>query len=105
MRDLRRPPWLTAGAVVMLATGVVAVGDSSASATAYDLVRRGTVTATAGAAGAVRSADTRELVFGTSGTVKEVDVASGARVRAGQILARLDDTTARDQVEVAEAAL
>lgn len=103
--DLRRPPWLTAGAVVMLAGGLVALGDSPASGAAYAMVRRGDVTATAGAAGTVQSADTRELVFGTSGTVTKVEVEPGSRVRAGQVLARLDDTAAKEQVQVAKAAL
>lgn len=105
VRDLRKPPWLTAGAVVVLATGLVAVGDSPARGMSYAMVRRGNVTATAGAAGTVRSADTRELAFGTAGTVKKVEVSPGDRVRAGAVLARLDDAAAKEQVDVAQAAL
>jgi multidrug efflux pump subunit AcrA (membrane-fusion protein) len=105
VRDLRKPPWLTAGAVVVLATGLVAVGDSPARGTSYAMVRRGNVTATAGAAGTVRSADTRELAFGTAGTVKKVEVSPGDRVRAGAVLARLDDAAAKEQVDVAQATL
>jgi hypothetical protein len=68
LRDLRKPPWLAAGMVVVLASGLVAVGDSPARGTTQATVLRGDVTATAGAAGTVQSADTRDLVFGTSGT-------------------------------------
>ncbi|WP_329242149.1 efflux RND transporter periplasmic adaptor subunit [Actinoallomurus sp. NBC_01490] len=105
LRDLRRPPWLAAGAAVALASGLVAVGDAPARAVTQATVLRGDVTATAGAAGTVQSADTRDLVFGTSGTVREIEVASGDKVRAGQVLARLDDTDAREQLEAAKAAV
>lgn len=105
LRDLRRPPWYTAGAVVLLTTALIPVGDAPASGATQTVVRRGNVTATVGAAGNVRSADTRDLVFGTSGTVREVRVRAGAKVKAGQVLARLDATAAEDQVTVARAAL
>ncbi len=105
LRNLSRPPWLTAGAVVVLATALMSVGDAPASGSTQTVVRRGDVTATVSAAGNVRSADTRELVFGTSGTVSEVDVRPGDKVKAGQTLARLDDGPAKDQVQAAKAAL
>jgi HlyD family secretion protein len=105
LRDLSRPPWLTAGTVVVLATALMSVGDTPAHGSTEAVVRRGDVTATVSAAGNVRSADTRELVFGTSGTVSEVDVRPGDKVKAGQTLARLDDGPAKEQVQVAKAAL
>lgn len=105
LRDLRKPPWLTTGVVVVLATGLVAVGDSPASGLSQATVLRGNVTATASAAGTVQTADTRDLVFGTSGTVTKIEVAPGDKVRSGAVLARLDDSDAKDQVEVAKAAL
>lgn len=105
MTSTTRTPWLTAGAVCLMATGLVAAGDAPAHTSSYALVRRGEVTATAGAAGTVQSADTRELVFGTSGTVTSVKVAPGDKVRAGALLARLDDAAAKDQVAVASAVL
>ncbi len=79
IRDLRTPPWLTAGAVALMATGLIAAGDAPAHGATYATVRRGTVTATAGAAGTIQSADTRELVFGTSGTVTKIEVSAGRR--------------------------
>lgn len=105
LRDLRKQPWLTASAVLLMATGLVAAGDAPARGASYANVRRGSVTATAGAAGTVQSADTRELAFGTNGTVTEVKVAAGDKVKAGAILARLDDGPATDQLAVAKAAL
>ncbi|GLY73335.1 efflux RND transporter periplasmic adaptor subunit [Actinoallomurus iriomotensis] len=105
LRDLRKPPWLAAGAVVVLASGLVAVGDSPARAVTQATVLRGDVTATAGAAGNIQSADTRDLVFGTSGTVTKIEVSPGDKVRAGKVLARLDDTDARAQLEAAKAAV
>ena len=105
VRDPRRPPWPAAGAVVVLAGALLAVGDAPARGVTQATVLRGTVTATAGAAGTVASAETRDLVFGTSGTVTQVKVTPGAEVRAGTVLARLDDTEALERVEVAKAAV
>jgi HlyD family secretion protein len=105
LRELRNPPWLAAGAAVVLASGLVAVGDSPARGVSQATVLRGNITATAGAAGTVQSADTRGLVFGTSGTVTKIEVAPGDKVRAGAVLARLDDSDAKEQVDVAKAAL
>jgi multidrug efflux pump subunit AcrA (membrane-fusion protein) len=105
VRDLRRPPLLAIGAVAVLASGLVAVGDSAARGVTQATVLRGDVTATAGAAGTVQSADTRDLVFGTSGTLTKINVAPGDKVRAGAVLARVDDTDARQQVDVAKAAV
>lgn len=105
LRHLRRSPFLAAGAAVVLAGGLVAAGDSAESGTSQTTVLRGNVTATASAAGTVQSSDTRELVFGTSGTVNEIKVAPGDKVRAGAVLARLDDSEAAEQVDVAKAAV
>jgi multidrug efflux pump subunit AcrA (membrane-fusion protein) len=105
LRDLRRSPWLAAGAIAVLAGGLVAAGDAAETGTSQATVLRGNVTATAGAAGTVESADTRELVFGTSGTVTEIKVTPGDEVHAGAVLARLDDSEAAEQVEVAKAAV
>ncbi len=105
LRDLRTPPWLTAGLVALASTTLIAAGDAPAHGTSYATVRRGDVTSTAGAAGTIQSADTRELVFGTSGVVSRVEVSPGDKVKAGTVLARLDEAPARDQLEVTEAAL
>ena len=68
-------------------------------------VTRGNVTATVSASGSVASARERSLGFGTTGTVEKIYVKAGDRVRKGQVLARLDDTAARESLEAAKASL
>ncbi|MEU1734280.1 biotin/lipoyl-binding protein [Streptosporangium sp. NPDC020145] len=68
-------------------------------------VTRSTVTASVSASGAVESAQARSLGFGTNGTVKKIYVEVGDKVRKGQILARLDDSAARESLDAAAAAL
>lgn len=68
-------------------------------------VTRATVTATVSASGSVESAKTRSLSFGVSGTVSKIHVKPGDKVRKGQVLARLDDGAARENLEAAAAAL
>ncbi|MCO5968161.1 efflux RND transporter periplasmic adaptor subunit [Actinoallomurus soli] len=90
------------GAVTAVAVGT---GGGSGAAPAYATVAEGAVTATAGAAGNVRSTDSRDLAFSTSGTVTKVYVKVGAKVRAGARLARVDQTRALEDVAAARAAL
>ncbi|MFI7049723.1 efflux RND transporter periplasmic adaptor subunit [Streptosporangium sandarakinum] len=81
-----------------------AAGSAGAAARTV-AVTRGTVVASVSASGAVTSARSRSLGFGTGGTVEKIYVAPGDKVRAGQILARLDDTAARESLDAAAAAL
>jgi RND family efflux transporter MFP subunit len=55
------------------------------------------------AAGTVRSANTAVLAAQLAGAVREVHVKAGERVRRGQLLAVLDDRSARAQAQGAEA--
>jgi RND family efflux transporter MFP subunit len=55
------------------------------------------------AVGAIRSANTAILSAQMAGTVREIRVQAGDRVKRGQLLAVLDDRTARAQVQGAEA--
>ncbi|MCO6004287.1 efflux RND transporter periplasmic adaptor subunit [Actinoallomurus purpureus] len=95
------------GVVVIGAVTAVSVGASGRTGTAstYAPVAEGEVTATAGAAGNVASADSRDLTFSTSGTVKKVYVKVGAKVKEGARLARIDQTKALEDVTAARAAL
>lgn len=68
-------------------------------------VTRSTVTASVSASGAVESARARSLGFGTNGTVKKIYVEVGGKVKKGQLLARLDDSAARESLDAAAAAL
>ncbi|GAA4211933.1 efflux RND transporter periplasmic adaptor subunit [Microbispora amethystogenes] len=96
---------------VLLLGGIAAAwaslgGDSSAGAAPLTTrVARGTVLASVSASGSVESARTRALSFGTNGTVRDVLVETGDRVKKGQVLARLDDTAARESLEAAKASL
>ncbi|MEO3867740.1 efflux RND transporter periplasmic adaptor subunit [Nonomuraea sp. B12E4] len=65
---------------------------------------RGSVTASVSASGAVESSKSRALSFGTSGTVEKVYVKPGDKVAAGDILARLDDDAAQENLSAAKAA-
>lgn len=68
-------------------------------------VRRGALVSSVSASGAVASSESRDLAFGTSGTVTEIDVQAGDKVKKGQVLARLDDADAQDAMDSAQAAL
>ncbi|WP_204060062.1 efflux RND transporter periplasmic adaptor subunit [Microbispora corallina] len=95
--------------LVLLLGGIAAAwaslgGDSSADASPLtSRVTRGTVLASVSASGSVESARTRALDFGTSGTVESVKVKAGDKVKKGQVLARLDDTTAQENLDAAKA--
>ncbi|GAA0978658.1 macrolide transporter subunit MacA [Acrocarpospora macrocephala] len=68
-------------------------------------VTRGSVVASVSASGAVESARTRSLTFGTNGTVESIRVEPGDKVKKGAVLARLDDTAARESLEATKASL
>jgi len=93
--------------VVLLAVGGYAYADTRGSGTSYRtaVAATGTVQRTLSLTGTVTSAGRRDLAFGTSGTVQEVLVKQGAKVRKGQVLARLDDTSLEAAVISAKATL
>ncbi|MEV5744454.1 biotin/lipoyl-binding protein [Microbispora rosea] len=98
--------------VVLLLGGIAAawasVGGDSSRDGATPLttrVTRGTVLASVSASGSVESARTRALDFAANGTVESVLVESGDKVKKGQVLARIDDTAARESLEAAQASL
>ncbi|SDJ80339.1 efflux RND transporter periplasmic adaptor subunit [Nonomuraea jiangxiensis] len=64
---------------------------------------RGSVTASVSASGAVESAKSRALSFGTTGTVEKIYVKPGDKVAAGDLLARLDDDAAQENLSAAKA--
>ncbi|MEV5414078.1 efflux RND transporter periplasmic adaptor subunit [Thermopolyspora sp. NPDC052614] len=67
--------------------------------------KRGTVSSVVSAAGTTVDANQRELAFGADGGVEKVYVKVGDKVDAGQLLAKIDDTAAREQYEEAKAKL
>ncbi|MFC4069451.1 efflux RND transporter periplasmic adaptor subunit [Actinoplanes subglobosus] len=66
---------------------------------------QGTVTRTVSADGAVASASTATATFTTSGTVTEIPVKVGQTVGSGALLAKVDATDAKRDLELAQANL
>jgi HlyD family secretion protein len=95
------------GVLVVGTVATVTVGASgpSAASSSYATVAEGEVTATAGAAGSLESADSRDLSFGTSGSVSRVYAKVGRKVKKGTRLATMDQTQAEEDVATAKAAL
>ena len=92
--------------VVAAVVGLALLGGDTAPASVPTVpVVRGTVTAQARATGAVASATSSSPVFTVDGTVASVAVVVGSRVRTGDVLATLDDGTARARAAAATAAL
>lgn len=94
--------------VVVLSAGLLALGGGDTAPEARPVLvaaERGTVTSVVSAAGTTVDADTRELAFGADGTVEKVYVKVGERVTEGQLLAKIDDTRARERYEEAKARL
>ncbi|WP_157530814.1 efflux RND transporter periplasmic adaptor subunit [Microtetraspora niveoalba] len=100
---------LALACAVLVSGGVYLLGggDESAPATRIELVaaKRGNVTAAVSASGNTVDAHSRDLSFGASGVVRKVYVKPGQKVRAGQPLARVDATEARENYVAARAAL
>jgi len=73
------------------------------SGLALETVRLAAVPVTYEAVGTVRSATTSILAAQLNGTVREVRVKAGDRVKRGELLAVLDDRSPRAQLEAAQA--
>jgi multidrug efflux pump subunit AcrA (membrane-fusion protein) len=99
--------WLAGGTAVVLAVATTVVLYSSANkkpavAATIVKVQRGTVTTTVSAAGTAQPLQSRGLNFSMSGTITELDVKPGDTVTVGQVLARIDATTAQSAVDAAQ---
>ena len=68
-------------------------------------MRTGNVTETVSATGNAAAADSLTLNFQSGGTLTEVDVTAGQTVTKGQVLAKIDSTTAANQLRTAQANL
>lgn len=92
--------------VVAAAAALLLLGGDTAPAPGTTVpVVRGTVTEQTRASGAVVSATSSSPAFTADGTVASVEVTVGSRVRAGDVLATLDDGTARARAAAATATL
>ncbi len=112
----RRRYWLAAGLLVLAAaaaglagyrSGWFAVQGAAATeaAAATAAIRRGDLVLTASGSGTLASSEQVDLAFAVDGEVKDVRVKMGDTVKAGDILAQVDDTAARIRYEQAERAL
>src|SRR5207245_9821224 len=99
------------GPLVVAVVGIAAVsyavvGAGGASAAPQtSTVARGTVLATVSACGTVEPARNLGLNFTTGGKIIAIEVRTGQRVIAGQVLARLSATSSRQSLEEARASL
>jgi len=107
----RRWIWVAVAVVVLalIAYGVVhaLTADASEKPKAAPTVAadRGAVSTDVGTTGTVEPAQTRSLSFTVDGTVDSVSVRPGSQVQAGQTLAKVDDSDARQAVDDAQTAL
>src|SRR5258706_3614532 len=97
---------LAAGGGYYYYSQVYLPGQPSAASTTAPLqvatVRRGDIVISAQGAGTLVRASQLDLAFGSSGKLVDLNVAVGDHVTAGQVVARLDDTAAKNAVAEAE---
>ena len=111
MKTRRRTLLLSAGLATATVIVAVLAGNSiysSASAKATvrtSTVQQGTVQSTVTATGNVAPASALAVNFQASGTVTEIDVKVGDQVKAGQVLAKIDDSPTQAALNSAQAAL
>jgi HlyD family secretion protein len=98
---------LLVAAAVAIAAYFINKRNSSSTATQYETVKveKGTLTATIGATGTVRSNQTAILAWQTTGTLGEILVQPGDQVQAGDVLATLSKTSLPQNVILAQADL
>ncbi|GLX98632.1 efflux RND transporter periplasmic adaptor subunit [Herbidospora sp. NBRC 101105] len=98
---------LALAAVALVTTGVILLREDPPALPDVELVaaRRGDVTSVASAAGNTVDDGIHDLAFSTAGTVEKVYVKTGDKVRKGDLLARVDDTIARENYNAAKASL
>ena len=75
--------------------GFVGTSSSAAAVQRTVTVSRGTVQSSVTASGNVSVATSSSANFTSSGTLTEVDVTAGDRVKAGQVLAKIDPASAQ----------
>jgi len=97
---------LVVAVCIAMAFGLDSVFAGSSAATAgvtrTATVQRGTVQASVTASGNVSSATTTSLDFATSGTLTAVDVAIGDTVSVGEVLAKIDPSSAQTALTAAQ---
>jgi multidrug efflux pump subunit AcrA (membrane-fusion protein) len=104
---LRRTGTVVVALAVVTGGGYAAWAQASEPSASYRTatVTRGDVEQLLEVTGTLEAAGTDELAFATSGTVATVDVSTGQKVRAGQLLGTLDRTSLRTTAKRARAEL
>jgi len=89
--------WILIGLIAVSLIGCQAAPATSQTTERTAQVARGTIRAAVSASGSIAPAQKVELNFGAPGTVAEITINEGDRVKAGDLLARLDT----DELELA----
>jgi multidrug efflux pump subunit AcrA (membrane-fusion protein) len=95
---------LTGGGLAYATVGIPSA-PSTKAVTRTATIASGTVMTTVSSTGNVTAPNNVSVNFGTSGTLTEVDVAVGATVKQGQLLARVDSTAPKASLDSANAQL
>ena len=101
--------FIVIGIVVLAVIAVFFINkrNSNTATTQYQtsIAEKGTLTATIGATGTVRSNQTAVLTWQTTGTIGTVNVMPGDQIKAGDVLATLEKTSLPQNVILAQADL
>lgn len=111
MPSMRRRGWhnwaLGILCLIVIVLAITSIGSSSAGSTAERrtaTAERGVVQSTVSGNGSLEAAQQVELNFGSSGAkLTEIDVEAGEKVSKGEVLARIDSSSARASLASAEA--
>jgi HlyD family secretion protein len=110
-KNVKRRNWLILAAVVIIILVVAAfyvrARNQANSANQYQTAQaeKGTLTATIGATGTVRSNQTAILTWQTNGTVGAVNVKAGDQVKAGDVLATILSSSLAQNIILAQSDL
>lgn len=113
MRRLLRRGWhnwaLGLLCLIVVVAAITSIGSSSADSAASRrtaTAERGVVQSTVSGNGSLEAVQQVELNFGTSGAkLTEIDIEAGEKVSKGEVLARIDSSSARASLASAEAQL
>jgi multidrug efflux pump subunit AcrA (membrane-fusion protein) len=109
LRNRPSPTLIALSALAATAVAIAAIVVGSPVATADSgrtvAVARGVIQSTVSGSGNLAPANQLELNFGTSGDVTKISVEEGEHVSKGQLLARIDDSSAKVAVAQAKADL
>jgi HlyD family secretion protein len=104
---ISRATWIIIGVIAIALVGAYFMfgrnNTDAASAFQTEKLERGTLTATVGATGTVRSRQSAVLTWQANGTVEQVNVKVGDQVKKDEILATLQNTSLPQSVILAEA--